>query len=256
MFAHFATDVRYATRIALRRPWVSLAVMTSIALGIAGTTAIFAVIDRILLRELPVIEPERAVWLRPFDSRDGRVRQMSNPGDAFDWRERATGFSAIGWYNEAETTVRSSDTNDPQRVRMALVSPDFALALGIQPLFGLLFGESDYAGGSNSVIVSHRFWRRQLNSDPRAVGRTLYLNNVPRTVVAVLPPAADIVPESDFEIWRPLRNAVVCGTVLHSLMHGEADDIDPVTIGLSTFQRLQADLARSLSSVLRRSRGA
>jgi len=56
-----------------------------------------------------------------------------------------------------------------------------------------------------------------------------------------------------FEIWRPLRNAVVCGTVLHSLMHGEADDIDPVTIGLSTFQRLQADLARSLSGVLRRS---
>ena len=59
-----------------------------------------------------------------------------------------------------------------------------------------------------------------------------------------------------FEIWRPLHNAVVCGTVLHSLMHGEADDIDPVTIGLSTFQRLQADLARSLSGVLRRSRGA
>jgi aminoglycoside phosphotransferase (APT) family kinase protein len=58
-----------------------------------------------------------------------------------------------------------------------------------------------------------------------------------------------------FEIWRPLRNAVVCGTVLHSLMHGEADDIDPVTIGLSTFQRLQADLARSLSGVLRRSPG-
>ena len=70
-----------------------------------------------------------------------------------------------------------------------------------------------------------------------------------------------VSPVSDFrltyfEIWRPLRNAVVCGTVLHSLMHGEADDIDPVTIGLSTFQRLQADLARSLSSVLRRSRGA
>jgi aminoglycoside phosphotransferase (APT) family kinase protein len=55
-----------------------------------------------------------------------------------------------------------------------------------------------------------------------------------------------------FEVWRPLRNAAVCGTVLHSLMSGEADDIDPVTIGLSTFQRLQADLARSLESVLAR----
>ena len=63
MFAHLATDLRYATRIALRRRWVSLAVVTSIALGIAGTTAIFAVIDRILLRELPVIEPERAVCI-------------------------------------------------------------------------------------------------------------------------------------------------------------------------------------------------
>jgi aminoglycoside phosphotransferase (APT) family kinase protein len=59
-----------------------------------------------------------------------------------------------------------------------------------------------------------------------------------------------------FEIWRPLRNAVVCGTVLHSLMQGEADDIDPVTIGLSTFARLQADLARSLSAVLQRSQAA
>jgi hypothetical protein len=52
-----------------------------------------------------------------------------------------------------------------------------------------------------------------------------------------------------FEIWRPLRNAVVCGTVLHSLMNGEADDVDPVTIALSTFARLQADLARSLASI-------
>ena len=55
-----------------------------------------------------------------------------------------------------------------------------------------------------------------------------------------------------FEVWRPLRNAVLCGTVLHSLMHGEADDIDPVTIALSTFARLQADLAKSLSQICRR----
>jgi hypothetical protein len=55
-----------------------------------------------------------------------------------------------------------------------------------------------------------------------------------------------------FEIWRPLRNAAVCGTVLHSLMNGEADDIDPVTIALSTFQRLQADLARSMDALLAR----
>ena len=53
-----------------------------------------------------------------------------------------------------------------------------------------------------------------------------------------------------FEVWRPLRNAVLCGTVLHSLMHGEADDIDPVTIALSTFARLQADLAKSLSRIV------
>ena len=208
VLAHVTTDVRYATRIALRRRWGSLAILLSFGFGIAGTTAMFAVLDRILLRPLPVVDEERAVWLRTFDAADGRVRTGANPGDAFDWRERASAFSAIGWYNEAETTVRSGENADPERVRMALVSPDFARAIGIQPHLGQLFTDADYAGGSNSVIVSHRFWRRQLNGDPGAVGRTIQLNNVPRTIVAVLPPAGDILPESDFELWRPLLDNV------------------------------------------------
>ena len=208
MLAQIATDVRYAARIALRRRWVSFAILLSIGFGIAGTTAVFAIVDRVLLRPLPVNDGHRAVWVRTLDSRDGRVRPGANPGDAFDWRERATSFSAIGWYNEGETTVRASETADPERVRMALVSPDFAAAIGIQPLFGQTFTDADYAGGSNSVIVSHRFWRRQLNSDPSAVGRTIQLNNVPRTILGVLPPAGDILPESRFDVWRPLLDNV------------------------------------------------
>jgi putative ABC transport system permease protein len=208
VFARVATDVRFAARIALRRKWVSLAVVLSIAFGISGTTAIAAVIDRILLRTLPIPHAERVVWLRTHDAQLGRTAFGANPGDAFDWRERAKVFSAVGWYNEAETTARTSDTDDPARLRMALVSPDFARALGVRPLLGRLFTEDDYAGGSNSVVVTHRFWRGRLAADPGAVGRTIFLNNVPRTIVAVLPPAGDLLPEPDFDIWRPLLDNV------------------------------------------------
>ena len=96
MLAQLSADVRYAARIALRRRWVSLTILLSVGFGIAGTTAIFAVIDRILVRTLPVVEPERVVWLRTADLQVGRVRRQAHPGDAFDWRERATVFRAVG----------------------------------------------------------------------------------------------------------------------------------------------------------------
>ena len=208
MLAQVATDLRYAARIALRRKWVSLAVVLSIGLGIAGTTAIVAVIDRILLRELPTDDPNRVVWLRTTDSRQGRTRPFANPGDAYDWRARASVFSAVGWYNEGETTVRVSENDDPARLRFALVSPDFARALGLRAALGELFSADDFAGSSNSVVVTNRFWRQRLGSDPNAVGRTVLLNNVPRTIVGVLAAGADLLPESDFELWRPLQDNV------------------------------------------------
>ena len=208
MFAQIAIDLRYAARIALRRKWVSVSVIASMGFGIAGTTAIVAVIDRILLRPLPVVNPERVVWLHGNDLKLGRVGRGANPGDAFDWRERARVFSAVGWYNEAETTIRTSETADPERVRMALVSPDFAPAIGVQAALGSLFSPGDYTGASNSVLITHGLWQRRLGADPNAVGRTIFLNNVPRTVVGVLAPGADLLPEADFEIWRPLLDNV------------------------------------------------
>ena len=208
MLSQISTDVRFAARIAMRRKWVSLAILLSIAFGIAGTTAIGAVIDRVLLRKLPVVDPGRVVWLRTTDSKIGRVARGANPGDAFDWRERASVFEAFGWYNEAEATVRPSDSDDPERVRMAMVSPDFGRAIGIRPVLGSFFSTQDYEGGSNSVIVSHAFWRRRLNADPNAVGRTILVNNVPRAIVAVLGPASDLLPEAGYEIWRPMLDNV------------------------------------------------
>jgi predicted permease len=206
VLTHVATDLRYAARIALRRRWVSLAIVLSIAFGSAGTTAIFAVIDRILVRPLPVADSERAVWLRTVDSRDGRVRPGANPGDAFDWRARASSFAALGWYNTGEATMRSSETADPERVRMALASPDLGRALGIQPVLGHLFTSEDYGGSSNSIIVSHRYWRTRLGASRDVVGRTIFQNNVPRTIIGVLSPAGDLLPEADFELWRPMQD--------------------------------------------------
>jgi predicted permease len=168
----------------------------------------FAVIDRILLRELPVVDPDRVVWLRTTDSKIGRVARGANPGDAFDWRERASVFEAFGWYNEAEATVRPSENDDPERVRMASVTLDFARAIGLRPALGATFSANDYAAGSGSVIVSHAYWRRRLGADPKAVGRTILLNNVPRTIVGVLAPGSDLLPEAGYEIWRPLLDNV------------------------------------------------
>lgn len=219
MFDRAATDLRYAARIAIRRKWVSAAIVLSVAFGIAGTTAIAAVIQRVLLRSLPIVDPERVVWLRTANNRLGRVAHGANPGDAFDWRTRGTMFSAVGWYNDAEATVRTAETSDPERLRMALVSPDFARALGIGPAMGQLFSASDFAGGSNAVVISHRFWVSRLASDPNAIGRTIFLNNVPRTVIGVLASGADHLPEPDFDLWRPLVDDVQQRTQARTAMY-------------------------------------
>ena len=207
MLGQLSTDVRYATRIALRRKWVSAAILVSVAFGIGGATAIFAVIDRVLLRPLPVPSPEQVVWVRMTDSKfAGRVSRGVNPGDERDVRTRATSFSRMAAYNWGEATVQPGEDSPAERVRMALVADGMMEVFGARPILGQTFSAEDYAAPSNNVLVTHRYWRRALASDSSVIGRTILVNNVGRTVIGVLPPVADLLPEADFEIWRPWRD--------------------------------------------------
>ena len=106
MLGQLSTDVRYAMRIARRRKWVSAAIVVSVAFGIGGATAIFAVIDRVLLRPLPVPSPEQVVWIRTTDSKLARVAKGMTPGDAYDVRTRATSFARMALGEDAGSLVR------------------------------------------------------------------------------------------------------------------------------------------------------
>src|SRR5688572_23663041 len=127
-----------------------------------------------------------------------------HPGDAYDVRTRTTSFARMAAYNWGEATVQASTDAAPERLRMVVVEQAMADVLGMRPAIGQFFSADDYAGPSNNVLVTHRYWRRALAGDSSIVGRTILINSIGRTVIGVLPPAADLLPQADFEVWRPL----------------------------------------------------
>ncbi len=173
-------DLRYALRTLLRAPGFALAVVLTLGLGIGANTAIFSLVDAVLLRALPVREPEALVMLR---------RNSTNP----IWEQiqtRAAPFfaGAAAWSDDRFDLARGGQTD---AVDGLFVSGTFFETLGIEPALGrLLTTADDRRGGSAdgpTAVISHRFWQLRYGGDPSVVGRTLTLDRVPVTIVGVVP---------------------------------------------------------------------
>ena len=188
-------DVRFGCRTLLRRPGFALAAMTTLALGIGANTAVFSVVDAVLLRPLPYPAPERVV-------------QITGPGgQAFiqfgpvlnvaprELRDNSS-FAAIGLYVAGAANLGG----DPAiRIPGAAVSPSFFRALGVTPLMGHTFTDADIVTSDRLVVISHRIWRDRLSSDPQAVGRTLTIDGSPFTVTGVMP--AEVSFPAASQLW-------------------------------------------------------
>ena len=164
----------------------TLAATTTLALGIGANTAVFSVVDAVLLRPLPYPSPERVVEVTGPQSlvEFGPVLTLNPPE-----LEKNAAFSAIGLYIAGGANLGGEHA---VRVNGAAVSPGFFSALGVAPLVGRTFNDADIKASDRIVVISHRLWRDRLMSDPLIVGRTLTLDGGSFTVMGVMPAGVEL----------------------------------------------------------------
>ena len=193
-------DFRFTLRSLRRSPGFFAVTVLTLALGIGATTAIFSVVNGVLLRGLPYPNPDRIVRVYQVGE-GGQKGQISDPNFE-DWKARSRSFSALAQMSSGGT-VSVTGAQEPVRARAAAVSAEFFDALGVRPTIGREFAaEEKRVGGAPAVLVSHAFWRRYLEGDRSAVGRTvLTFDRQAYTVVGVLP--ATVEYPAGVDLWIP-----------------------------------------------------
>jgi putative ABC transport system permease protein len=182
-------DVKYATRLLLRQPVFTLTVLLALAAGIGANSAIFSVVNSVLLRPLPYGEPGRLYFIWASNPGLNRPQAGISPQDLLDLQKPTTSFTQVaGMFNYAATQTREGE---PQRIMITLVSPNYFETLGVRPLVGRDFEPKEGTLGNNNVVIlANGFWRRRYGGDPAVVGKTTMLDGELHTIVGVLPELA------------------------------------------------------------------
>lgn len=196
----FARDLRYGLRMLRRTPLFTAVAIGTLAIGIGANTTVFTFIENILLRALPIHEPEQVDALNW-----GGLANMSFP-NYVDFRDRNTVFSSLVAYRFIAVNM-SVQPRENIRAWGYEATGNYFETLGIQPLLGRFFGpqEDDRPGAHPVVVISHRFWQSHFAGDPKAVGRTLKINGYPFTVLGVARPAfrgTELIVAADY--WVPM----------------------------------------------------
>ncbi len=200
LLADILSDTRYAIRELVKNPGFTLVAVVTLALGIGATSAVFSIIEGVLLRPLPYFEPERLVRLYETVPQFGRFSVA--PANFLDWERESRAFESIAAFSSGSGTL--TDGAAAERVSTVEVSHRIFEVLGVSPFHGRGFRLEEDAPGKNAVLVmSHGAWQRRYGSDPSILGRTLTLDGVPITVVGVMPPDF-YFPSRETEFWTPL----------------------------------------------------
>ncbi len=199
-------NLRYALRLMAKEPLFTAGVVITLALGIGANTAVFTVVDSILLRPLPYDEPERLVRVWENDRIRGTTREWASIPDYFDFKERSQSFEDMGGYTGASITFTGPE-GLPERIVSYSVTRNLFLLLGVEPIAGRVFmEEEDVPNGPRVVILSERIWKRRFGSDTNLVGNTLEIDGVRSMVVGVMPEGFDF-PLPTVDAWIPVQTS-------------------------------------------------
>ncbi|MFY9610396.1 MAG: ABC transporter permease [Blastocatellia bacterium] len=183
----FFQDLRFSVRTLLKRPGFTAVAVLTLTLGISATTAIFSVVNGVLLRPPPFREPERTLVLWENNLKDGIERDDVSPANFLDWRERNRSFEDIAFVNPYSLDYQ--DGPEPETWQTAMVSQGFFDILGASAIIGRTFAPEEYrSSGITAVVLTYGLWQRNFGSDPNIVGRTLRLDDHSATIVGVLSP--------------------------------------------------------------------
>ena len=194
----FVDDLRYAVRQMFKSPGFAAVAVITLALGIGANTAVFSVIDAVVLRPLPYDKPERLISAQSASTQNPQARSMSYP-DFFDFRAQNRTLEHLVSYHDNSFTL--TGLARPMHVDAEIVSWDLLPTLGVNPELGRGFTADEEKQGTRVVLISHALWVEQFGADPSIVGRGIKLSGDMYTVVGVMP-ASFRFPVTAAAEWR------------------------------------------------------
>lgn len=199
-------DIRFSIRMLLKKPGFTVIAVIALALGIGANSAIFSVINAVLLRPLPYKAPEQLVWIWETNPTSDIKQEPASPPNFADWKSQNQSFDSMTAY--ATSTPILAGGGEPERIPGVAVTEGFFSVLGVDAMLGRTFlPEEDKQGNHRVAILSHALWQRRFGADPNIVDQTITLNGNPYVVVGVMPPAFQTVRTADglsAQIWTPL----------------------------------------------------
>jgi putative ABC transport system permease protein len=198
-------DFRLAVRAMVRAPGFALVAVLALALGIGANTAIFTVVNAVLVEPLPYHDPDRLVVVWEANVRRPGRPNVVGPANFMRWRERATALEHLAAFYDFR--VNLTDAGEPRELVAQAVSPEFFPTLGISPMLGRAFagdeGNERWTSQDRVTVVSYELWQRVLGGDPSLVGRAIHLGGRPVTVIGVMPPASQVFLKAGSLVGKP-----------------------------------------------------
>jgi putative ABC transport system permease protein len=202
LLVDFLHDLRYALRMQRKNPGFTIIAVIALALGIGANTAIFSVVNTILLQPLPYKDPEQLVMVWEENAKQGYPTDTPTAANFIDWRDQNKLFEGMAAIDE--TSFNLTGSSDPERLDGRRVSASLFPLLGVDPHVGRVFtAAEDQPGSGHVVLLSYGLWQRRFGGDAGIVGKTLTLNGASYTVVGVMPPRFQF-PTADDDVWVPI----------------------------------------------------
>ena len=194
-------DVRFAARLLLKDKWFSFVAAVALALGIGVNATVFTFVNAVLIRGLPIADPDRTMAIGSYDRVRNRPMGVSYL-DYRDWKESTKAFDAFGAYNGALANL-SDEGQPPERYNGSHVTANTFGVLGVRPVIGRDFVPDDDRPGAPPVaLIGHKVWVNRYGSNPSVIGRTVRINDVPTTIIGVVPEGFQFPFNTD--VWMPL----------------------------------------------------
>jgi predicted permease len=201
-FAGFVDDVRFGLRMLAKQPGFAVLAILTLGVGIGASTAMLSVIEDVLVRPLPYAHSDRLYAIWASSESTGQSQIAASGPDFADYLEQSRSFAHMAEYLPRFTFTWTGD-GEPKLVICTAPSEQFFTMLGIRPYLGRLYEPREYTYLENdTLIVSYRFWKNQLGSDPNVIGRVVHFEGQNQTIVGVLPPMSDLFPDTD--VWPKL----------------------------------------------------
>ena len=204
IIADLRQDVRYGLRMLLKNPGFTAIAVLALALGIGANSAIFSVVNGLLLRPLPYKNPGQLMVIWENASHLGFPKNTPSPANFLDWQKQATLFQGMAAF--AERTFNLTGVGEPERLEGRRVSANLFDLLGVKPILGRSFVQEDDKPGTKIALLNESLWKRRFGSDPAVIGRSLALNGESYTVVGVLPNSVRLPAFGNWrdQVWVPM----------------------------------------------------